>query len=310
MDWVRRRAIAAIVIAASSMVGIGGASADWRDQVPEFRIGILGGDLEAMQLREHACLKARAQKALGVPVALFASRDYTGVYEGLRAGSLDAAGLGAAGYAGLFLENPELIEPLVTVKQEDGTLGYHSVLFVRADSPYRTLDDLRNRSLAFTEQLSTSGFLIPYYELTEQGFEPRQFFGRLAFTGGHPQAVAAVMNGDFDAGVTWSSMIGDYEQGFSRGNLRRMVERGMLDMSDVRILWKSELIAAGPHVVRKALPQEAKDLYRQVLLDLADRDHDCFEGIVGGHAVDFEPITHEFYDSIIAIRRNGFAGDS
>jgi phosphonate transport system substrate-binding protein len=310
MDWVRRRAIAAMVIVASSMAGIGGASADWRDEVPEFRIGILGGDLEAMQLREHACLKARAQKALGVPVSLFASRDYTGVYEGLRAGSLDAAGLGAAGYAGLYLEDPDLIEPLVTVEEEDGALGYHSVLFVRADSPYRTLDDLRNRSLAFTEQLSTSGFLIPYYELSEQGFEPSRFFGRLAFTGGHPQAVAAVLNGDFDAGVTWSSMIGDYEEGFSRGNLRRMVERGMLDMSDVRILWKSELIPAGPYVVRKALPQEAKDLYRQVLLDLADDDRDCFEGIVGGHAVDFEAITHELYDSIIAIRRNGLAGDS
>jgi phosphonate transport system substrate-binding protein len=89
-----------------------------------------------------------------------------------------------------------------------------------------------------------------------------------------------------------------------------MVDRGMLDMSDVRILWKSELIPEGPYVVRKALPQEVKDLYRQVLLDLADRDRACFERIVGGDAIDFEPITHDYYDSIVDIRSNGVVGGS
>jgi phosphonate transport system substrate-binding protein len=75
-------------------------------------------------------------------------------------------------------------------------------------------------------------------------------------------------------------------------------------MSDLRILWTSDLIPDGPYVVRKALPQEVKDLYRQVLLDLADRDRACFEGIVGGDAIDFEPITEDYYDSMIAILRD------
>ena len=309
MTFTRRTAIAALAVA-SSVVAIGDARADWREQVPTFRIGILGGQLEALRLRDHACLKTATERALGVPVELFASRDYSGVNEGLRAGTLDAAGLGAAGYAELFVEDPDLLEPLAAVQQEDGLLGYYSVLFVRADSPYRTLDDLRGRSLAFTERLSASGFLIPYHELAEQGYRPPSFFRRFGFSGSHPQAVTAVLNGDFDAGVTWSTVTGDYEKGFSRGNLRRMVDRGMLDMSDVRIVWKSDLIPEGPYVARKALPQEAKDLFRQVLLDLADRDRACFERIVGGEAVDFQPITRDYYDSIIEIRQNGISGAS
>jgi phosphonate transport system substrate-binding protein len=182
------------------------------------------------------------------------------------------------------------------------------VLLVRADSPYRTLADLRGKSLMFTERLSASGFLIPYYELTKQGYEPERFFGRLAFSGGHTEAVAAVLNGQADAGVTWSSGVGDHANGYSQGNLRRMVERGLLDMDDVRILWTSDLIPSSPLVVRKDLPKEAKETFRDVLLDLADRDRKCFEKIVGDRAVDFETITHEHYETLIDIRRNGSNG--
>lgn len=307
MSFTRCLAIAAVV-ATSSTVGWGCARADWRDEVPVFRIGILGGDLEERRLADHACLKSRAEQALKVPVKLFASRDYGGVTEGLLAGSLDAAGLGAAGYAGIFLEDPDAVEPIAALEEEDGTLGYRSVLLVRADSPYQRLEDLRGRTLMFTERLSASGFLIPYYELSQQGYDPGRFFGRLGFSGGHPQAVAAVLEGHADAGVTWTSGAGDHAAGYSRGNLRRMVERGSLDMSDVRILWTSELIPAGPQVVRKDLPKEAKEIYREVLLDLADRDGRCFKRIVGSEGIDFEAVNHDHYKTIIAIRRNGENG--
>jgi hypothetical protein len=40
-----------------------------------------------------------------------------------------------------------------------------------------------------------------------------------------------------------------------------------------------------------------------VLLDLGDRDRACFERIIGGEAVDFEPVTHEYYETVVDIRR-------
>jgi phosphonate transport system substrate-binding protein len=307
MNRARTLALAAILMA-SSAAGPGDARADWRDNVPVFRIGILGGDLEARRMKDFACLKDRARKALNVPVELRASSDYSGITAGLLSGELQSAALGAAGYAAIFLQDPQAIEPIATLREEDGTVGHRSVLLVRADSPYRTLADLRGRSLMFTERLSASGFLIPYYELTKQGYRPERFFGRLGFGGSHDQAVTAVLNGQADAGVTWSSGVGDHANGYSQGHLRRMVERGLLDMEDLRILWTSELIPSGPLVVRKDLPKEAKEIYRDVVLDLADRDRKCFEKIVGDGAVDFETITHEHYESLIDIRRNGVNG--
>jgi phosphonate transport system substrate-binding protein len=307
MEFTTRLAIAALAMA-GLMAGVDGARADWRDDVPVFRIGILGGDLKEQQLRAFSCFKKHTERALELPVELSTSRDYTGVTEGLLSGELQAAGLGAGEYVAIFLQNPDAIEPIVAMQQEDGTLGNHSVLLVRADSPYRTLADLRGRSLMFTERLSASGFLIPYYELARQGYRPDRFFGSFDFSGSHPHAVAALLSGQADAAITWSSGVGDHANGYSRGNLRRMVQRGALDMNDVRILWTSELIPAGPQVVRKDLPKEAKEIYRDVLLNLADRDPQCFEGIVGDHGSDFGTISHAQYETLIDIRRNGANG--
>jgi phosphonate transport system substrate-binding protein len=301
MNLARRTLLGAAVVCLAGAPSVGTAAADWREQVPIFRIGILGGALGDYQMKAFACLDKLLEQKMKVPVELFTSANYDGVMEGLLGGQLDAAGLGAGSYAGVYLRNPDAVEPLVTVQQLDGSLGYHSVLFVRADSPYQTLDDLRGRSLMFTDRDSTSGFLVPHHELSRNGY-PLRHFGSFGFAGSHPATVRSVLDGQFDAGVTWTSGIGDYEQGHSRGNLHRMVEQGQLNMSDLRILWSSSLIAEGPVVVRKTLPPEAKDIYRQLLLDLPKQHRSCFESIAGGSAIGYAPVEHELYRTIVEIR--------
>jgi phosphonate transport system substrate-binding protein len=58
--------------------------------------------------------------------------------------------------------------------------------------------------------------------------------------------VVAVLQRQYDAAVTWASGIGDVSQGFTRGNLRAMVEKGMLNMRDLRIIWRQRPIMNGP----------------------------------------------------------------
>ncbi|MEM7022088.1 MAG: phosphate/phosphite/phosphonate ABC transporter substrate-binding protein [Pseudomonadota bacterium] len=300
---IARRVLLAGIVGLASVQAAGSAVADWRDDVEVFRIGILGGVLGEAQLRAFACLDRVLEREMGVPVQLYTSANYDGVMGGLLAGELDAAALGAGGYAGVYLRNPDAIEPLVTVKQVDGSLGYYSVLFVRADSPYESIDDLRGRSIMFTDRNSTSGYLVPRRELNDSGY-PLRHFGAYGFSGSHPSAVRSVLEGQFDAGVTWTSGIGDYDKGHSRGNLHRMVRRGDLDMSDLRILWTSKLIPEGPVVVRQSLPQEAKDIYKRVLIELPEKDRSCFEAIAGGAATGYAPVEHELYGTIIDLRRN------
>lgn len=272
--------------------------------VEQWRIGILGGENEADRLREYTCQKEYLEEALGVPVELFPASDYAGVLQGLLAGQLEYAGLGSSGYAGIFLQDEDAVEPLYTTMQIDGSLGYYSVMYVKADSDIENLADMEGKSLAFADPNSTSGYLVPSFELAnEENLDMETYFERTGFAGGHEQAVVAVLQGQYDAGVTWTSGVGDLSQGYSRGNLRSMVEKDMLDMSEIRIIWQSNLITNGPHVIRTDLPQELKHLVAGAMMRLPVVDRECFEAIAQGDARGYFPVGTEFYMPIINMRR-------
>lgn len=57
------------------------------------------------------------------------------------------------------------------VAERDGALSYRGVLFVRRDSPIRTLQDLRGRSVAFQSPYSTSAYYLPAAMLLEEGLD-------------------------------------------------------------------------------------------------------------------------------------------
>ncbi|MCR9067369.1 MAG: phosphonate ABC transporter substrate-binding protein [Rhodobacteraceae bacterium] len=298
-----KQTFAAFVMGATALTSTA-AFADWREEVPVFRIGLLGGENEADRLRENECLAEYFEERLGVPVELFPAADYAGVMQGLLAGQLEFAGLGSAGYAGIYLQDPDAVEPLYTTMQIDGSLGYYSVMYVLADSDIESLEDMEGRSLAFADPNSTSGYLVPSFELaSEEGLDLETYFSETGFGGGHEQAVVAVLNGQYDAGVTWTSGVGDINEGYSRGNLRSMVDKDMLDMSEIRIIWQSNLITNGPRVIRSDLPQELKDLVMGASLRLQVEDPDCFDSVNSGEAMGYWPINHEFYVPIINMRR-------
>ncbi len=273
------------------------------DTITEFRIGILGGENEADRLANNECLVKRYETLLGVPVKLFPAADYAGVIEGLLGGTLDYAELGASGYAAVYLANPDAVEPIATTVQTDGSSGYHSVMVTRADSGIETLDDMKGKRLGFADPNSTSGYLIPSVTLPKQGYPIEDFFGETSFSGGHEQNVLAVLNGDVDAGVTWTSGVGEWEEGYTSGNLRKMVDKGLLDMNDLKLLWTSPLIPNGPLVLRSSLPQDIKEKIIASMMSMPKDDPECFFNAQGGEYSGLIRVTPEFYETIIAARK-------
>jgi len=275
----------------------------WARAVPQIRIGLLGGENEADRIARYESFRKLVEDIFGVPTRIFAAGDYAGVMQGFAARQIEIAGLGPSAYAGIWMDTNGNIEPLVVTEEQDGSIGYFAVMFVRADSPFRTLEDLRGRSLAYADPNSTSGYLVPRAELREAGLDPDRFFGRTGFAGGHEQAVIAVLQRQYDAGVTWTSGIGDESQGFTRGNLRAMVEKGMLNMSDLRIVWRSRQIANGPIAARKDLPQAFRDDFRRLLMALPTEHPAIFRQIERGNPRGYQLATHELYAPFVAMRQ-------
>ena len=196
------------------------------DTISEFRIGLLGGENAQDRMNNNECLRAKTEELLGVPTKLFAPADYNGVIQGLLGGTIDMAWLGASGYAKTYLSDPEAVEPILVKVNVDGGFGYYSVGFARKDSGITSLEDVKGKAFGFGDPNSTSGFLIPSIEIPEQTgstMTSGDYFGEVKFTGGHEQTIVAVNNGDIDAGVTWADGLGDWEDGYNSGALRRAV---------------------------------------------------------------------------------------
>ena len=284
------------------------AGAVHAQEIEEFNIGILGGENAQDRLNNHECLKEYTEEALGVPVKLFAPADYNGVMQGLLGGTLDMAWLGASSYAGIYLQDPEAVTPVLVKINLDGSYGYHSIGFARKDSGITSLEDMQGKVFGFGDPNSTSGYLIPSIEIPQAGeeitMEPGDYFGDVKFTGGHEQTIVAVNNGDIDGGVTWADGQGAWEDGYNSGALRKAVDAGLIDMNELVEIWRSKPIPEGPIVLRTALPEEVKATMTELVDGLYDADEECTYNISAGESLGFDPIDHSAYESIVAARQS------
>ena len=291
----------ALALTAATLVATLPAAA----QQKEFRVGILGGENESDRLRNFQCLVDTLPAAIGVEkVSLFPAADYDGVVQGLLGGTLDYAELGASAYAKVYLTDPDAVEPILTTVQTDGATGYYSVMVARKDSGITKLEDLKGKKLGFADPDSTSGYLVPSVTLPQAlGMPIDEYFGSTGFGGGHENLVLEVVKGNFDAGTTWASGVGEFKDGYTSGNLKKMVDKGIVDMDELVEIWKSPQIPNGPVVVRTGLDGDMKQKFKQFMLDLPTSDPSCFSAIQGGDFKSFTEVDKSFYDAIIAARK-------
>ena len=299
---MHRRAFTHLTLAASLLPVTAGAQ-DWKAQTKEFRIGLLGGENTQDRLKRYDGFQRLLQETLGVPVKLFPAADYAGVMQGMAAGQLDATEFSPAAFAGTWLDC-QCVEPVVVPREKDGTIDYVALMLTRKDSGIRSLDDMKGRSLAFTDPNSASGYLIPAATLRSKGVDltDGKYFSRTGFSGGHEQGVVAVLNKQYDACVVWSSGLGDEASGFTRGVPRSMVDKGMLKMSDIAIIWRSDKIPNGPWAVRSALPVGLKQAFRDFMRALPEAHKDIYDAVEQGTGIGYQDATLDIYKGMIALR--------
>jgi phosphonate transport system substrate-binding protein len=271
---------------------------DWKADYKIVRFGILSGENESDRIARYTPFEEYLEKTLGVDVEIFTAGNYDGVIQALAANQIEFAFLGSSAYAAAYTASEGNVVPLLTSVQEDDSTGYFSIIAVRCDSGYKSLDDLKGKTLAFADPDSTSGYAVPLYNLVQQGYEPSSFFGAIPFSGSHEAGVAGVVNGQFDAAAT-------YINNEKNGIPQRMVTKGMINEGEVCWIWTSPEITSGPFTARKNLPQGLIDEMKAAVLNVPTADPAAFlemSGAENSTQKGYVEVNHDRYQWIVDMR--------
>lgn len=307
---MRRRSGVILAAIGLGLAGCGGEAkapdSAWQSQMGEVRMAVRGSEDDPMITRRLTAYKTYIGKATGLPVKLYESSDYNGTIQALSSGQVDIATMAGGGYANVDAQIGDLAQPILTVRQAEGDTGYYSGLLVMADSPYRSIQDLKGKTLGYVDFNSTSGYLFPRSVMREQGIDPDTFFGKSSFAGGHTQAVMALDNGQFDATIIQAGG-GDPVHGFTTGAHFTMARRGVVDLDDFRIIWTAGPIPNSAVVVRTDRPQPFIDAVRGAMAALPYDDPEVWRDIGQPDGAAYTAVTREHYTPIIKLRADDIA---
>ena len=233
------------------------------------------------------------QEKLNLEVQPFVATDYTGVIEALRANKLDIAFLTPASYV---LANREANVKVVLKSQRRGMPYYYAAIITHVDSGIRGLEDLRNKTFAFGDPLSTSGHVFPRKMFKEKGIDPVKDFKSVIYSGGHDATVLAVLNRKVDAGATFANSR-EGREGAWMQYLKDPEEQ-----KKIRPIAYSEPIPADNLVVNANLDAALAKKIEQVFLELSVdpegrrmlRDLYKIDGFVAATDKDYETVREAF----------------
>lgn len=274
---------------------------DWKADYQTINIGFLSGENEQDRLTRTAPLKAHLEKMLGVNVKIFLAGSYDGVIQAMAADQIEFAFHGSSSYAAAWTATDGKVVPLLTSQNQDGSTGYYSIVTVRCDSGLKSIDDLKGKTLAFADPDSTSGYAVPYYNLVQQGYDPKTFFGAIPFSGSHESGVQGVVNGTFDAAATW-------QDSDLSGVFQRMELKGMIDKGQVCTIWTSPEITSGPLTARANLPAAMIEAVTAAVEAFPADDPEGWDFYTSRDAADENPtvgyarVDHDRYQWIIDMR--------
>lgn len=219
---------------------------------------------------------------LGRPIELLQRRTYAEINDLIARGEVDLAFVCTSAYVA---GREEFGMQLLAAPQVNGETVYYSLLIVPADSPARSMADLRGKVFAFTDPMSTTGRMYPTYLVQQEGATPESFFSRTFFTYSHDDAIRAVAGGLAD-GAAVDSLVYDFG-----------VRRDPTIADATRVIHRSPPFGIPPVVVGPNVrPQTVAEL-QALLFGMAD-DAEGRAALAGLDIERFVPVVDEDYDSV------------
>lgn len=218
------------------------------------RIALLPDENAATIIQNARPLASHLETVLGREIEVVVTTDYSSMIEAMRFGRIEIGYFGGFSYVLAKSRAPGIEAFAVGV--ERGAPTYRSILVAGADSPVRTLADIRGRAFAFGDQASTSSHLAPRAHIQKRTGMVGDRDYRVVHLGTHDAVARAVQAGQVPAGA------------LSEQIFRTLVQRRIVEEARLRVLDHSDPIPNYPLVMQGDLAPPLKEAIRNAFLRL------------------------------------------
>ncbi len=181
---------------------------------------------------EKANLERHLSAKLRRPVEVIVPLSAAVILEGFQNGTIDLGYL--SGTDAVQAQDRKAGEVLLAGRIKGRTF-YESYWLALKDKPYTSVEDLRGKPIAFASKTSTSGFLVPVWDLHKKGLitpegGPEAFFGKgnVYYGVGYVSAVQRVLDGQAEAAAV-SDYVFDGDKHLTpeqRASLKKVATQG------------------------------------------------------------------------------------
>ena len=228
----------------------------------EVIIGISPSDESDRSFKSMEVVTSYLRKELNMEVRQILVTNYSAMIEAMRAKKIHVGSGGAFTY--LVAADKADAEAIITTGIPDGTPNvYRSCLITRAGSPINNFDDLKRQSknltLSWAYPTSTSGHLVPRYEMQRRGIFPKDFKEVLTSTD-HASAIFTVLSGKVDVAAVHLT------------GLERLIRDGRIKKTELKVIWQSRPLLPPPIFVRKDMDPALKMKIKKAYLEMKKKD--------------------------------------
>lgn len=220
-------------------------------------------------------------KKLGRNAEVTYIRDCSEVNELLKTGDVDIGTVCAYPYID---GHSQFGIKLLVVPQAYGESTYSCYIIASRAGSINRFEDLRGKTFAFVDPLSTIGKAVPTYMLIKMGENPDSFFQKYIYTYSHDKSIKAVAQGIVD-GAAVDSVVWAHAM-----NTNPEIASG------TKVIMKSESYGMPPVVVAPDLDPEFNERLRETFLNI-HKDKKAKEFLKGMGADKFVVIDDRAYDS-------------
>lgn len=206
--------------------------------------------------QERKTLSEFLSSRLGKPVEVIVPLTSAVILEGMANGTID---LGYLSATDMINARKKSVAEILLAGEIEGNNWYKSYWVSLKEKPYDSVDDLRGKPIAFSGKTSTSGFLIPLWDMKQKGLlekaDAEAFFGKgnVWFGTGYVSAIERVLNGEAEAAAV-SYYVLDKDKHLTaeqRARLKKVAEQGPVPTHVIAV--RSSIAPKDRDALRKAL---------------------------------------------------------